>query len=67
MGALNFMVVVSEALGPCCICTPRCENKDAEPKGRFLSWGQFHRVQQSCVLEEELLPMWIQVLETLIS
>lgn len=43
MGALNSRVVVSEDLGPCRICTLRFENKDAEPKGRFLSWGQFHR------------------------
>lgn len=43
MGALDSMVVVSEDLGHCCICTLRCKNEDAELKGRFLSWGQFHR------------------------
>lgn len=39
MGALNSLVIVFEDLGHCLVCALSCENKDAELKGRFLSWG----------------------------
>lgn len=61
------MVVVSEDLGRCLVCTLGCENEDAEPKGRFLSWGQFLRGSAGLCGEEEPVPVWSGVLETLIS
>lgn len=43
------------------------QTQGAGPKGRFLSGASFSGVQQSCVPEEEPVPVRRRVLETLIS